>query len=449
MIDNSGTVQTKADLSAQGTPCGYMRILSEVWLMKKELWIKRIFVFWLGLTAVFSSLCCFAIQYYSDAVPDTLHVTSGEIQTFDYDLPLTGTIQLKESDADSMVVSLGQTVQLVAENLAEYEMELKLLGIFSVKTVSLEVVDRTYVIPGGIPIGIYIETEGVMVVSVEAVETASGSVSPAEYVLQTGDYILAVNGEAVDSKSDMVSIVEKSGGESLILTVNRNNQVFDTKVTPVRNKEGEYQLGIWIRDNAQGIGTLTYMDELGSFGALGHGIHDSDTGEIVHLEQGSLYETEILAVKKGESGSPGELTGVIEYRADQLLGDIYQNNEYGIFGSCHTALRSRMTQWESLAVGYPEEVDTGAAQIICTVDGERRFYDVEITAVRTDASEQNKALEITVTDPELLELTGGIVQGLSGSPIIQDDKVIGAVTHVFVNAPQKGYGVFLTTMLEQ
>ncbi|MCD8129924.1 MAG: SpoIVB peptidase [Lachnospiraceae bacterium] len=417
--------------------------------MKKGQWIKRTFISLLGLSAVLSSLCSFAIQYYSAAVPDILHVTSGEIQTLDYDLPLTGTIQLKENEEDSMVVSLGRTVQLLAENLADYEMELKLLGIFSVKTVSLEVVDRTYVIPGGIPIGIYIETEGVMIVSVDTVETAGGAVSPAEYVLQNGDYILAVNGETVDSKSDVVRAVEESGGESLILTINRNQQVFDAKVTPVQNEEGGYQLGIWIRDNAQGIGTLTYMDELGSFGALGHGIHDSDTGEIVHLEQGSLYETEILAVKKGEASSPGELTGVIEYRADQLLGDIYRNNEYGIFGSCNSTLRSRVSQWESVAVGYPEEVETGYAQMICTVDGERKYYDVEITAVHTDSSDQNKALEITVTDPELLEITGGIVQGLSGSPIIQGDKVIGAVTHVFVNSPQKGYGIFLTTMLEQ
>ncbi len=417
--------------------------------MRKEIWLKKIFIFLLGLNALFSSLGSFAIQYYQEVLPDTIHVTSGETRIFDLDMPLTGTIQSADNDDVSMVVSLGQTVYLTAQNLTEYQMECKFLGIFSVKTVSLKVVDSTYVIPGGIPVGIYIETDGVMVVDVTGVETKAGEVCPAEYVLQAGDYILAVNGESVDDKADIVEAVAQSGGGSLILTINRNNQVFDAKVSPVLSTDGEYQLGIWIRDNAQGIGTLTYMDELGSFGALGHGIHDSDTGEIIHLKQGSLYETEILAIQKGVSGSPGELAGVIEYRADQQLGDIYLNSEYGIFGSLNSSLRSKMLQWEAVEVAYPEEAQTGYAQIICTVDGERSFYDAQITAVHTDAASLNKAIEITVTDPELLELTGGIIQGLSGSPIMQNGKIIGAVTHVFVNDPARGYGIFISTMLEE
>ncbi len=417
--------------------------------MKKEVWLKKIFIFCLGLSAFLSSLCGYAIQYYQNILPDTIHVTSGEIQTFDMDIPLTGTIQSEGNNDLTMVVSLGQTVSLLAENLTEYQMECKLLGIFSVKTVSLKVVDSTYVIPGGIPVGIYLETDGVMVVDISGVESAGGTVWPVEYVLQEGDYILAVNGESVDDKDDIVDAVAQCNGESMILTINRNNQVFDTKVTPVLGVDGEYQLGIWIRDNAQGIGTLTYMDELGSFGALGHGIHDSDTGEIIHLKQGSLYETEILAIQKGVSGSPGELTGVIEYRADQQLGAIYLNSEYGIFGSCNGSLRSELLKWEPVQVGYPEEAEIGYAQIICTVDGMRRYYDAEITAVHNDAANKSKALEITVTDPELLEMTGGIIQGLSGSPIMQNDKIIGAVTHVFVNDPARGYGIFISTMLEE
>ncbi len=417
--------------------------------MKKEVWLKKILIFLLGLSALLSSLSGFAVQYYESVLPDTIHVTSGEIQTFDLDLPLTATIQSVEDDDTSMVVSLGQTVRLLARSLTEYQMECRLLGIFPVKTISLKVMDSTYVILGGIPVGIYMETDGVMVVDVTEVETNGGTVCPAEYVLQEGDYILAVDGKSVDDKTDIVDQVAQSDGDSLVLTINRNHQVFDAKVTPVRSKEGEYQLGIWIRDNAQGIGTLTYMDELGSFGALGHGIHDSDTGEIIHLKQGSLYETEILTIQKGESGSPGELTGVIEYREDQQLGNIYLNSEYGIFGSCNLSLRSEMLQWEPVQVGYPEEAETGYAQIICTVDGERGYYDAQITAIHSDVANQSKALEITVTDPELLEITGGIVQGLSGSPIIQNDKIIGAVTHAFVNDPTRGYGIFISTMLEQ
>ena len=403
----------------------------------------------IGVLATFSSVCGFAVQYYNECLPSRICVTSGQEETLSFGLPVTGIIRHKDSGDTAMAINLYEPITLVADDLTSYELELQLLGLFALKDVELQIVKEEYLIPAGIPIGIYLQTEGVMIVDVGEVECKQGTLTPAKYILQKGDYVLAVNGESISKKKELTQIIEESNGESLIFTVNRDNQVFDTKLTPVENTEGEYQLGIWVKDSAQGIGTLTYVDDLGSFGALGHGIHDSDTGNIVHVEQGSLYETEIIDIKKGQSGEPGELTGVIDYNKTNILGDIYRNTTCGIFGNCNLKLMKEVSELERLPVGYKQQVSEGPAEIVCTVDGERSYYDIEITALHYDAAVENKGLEIIVTDPELLELTGGIVQGMSGASIIQNGKIIGAVTHVLVRDSARGYGIFIEDMLER
>ena len=403
----------------------------------------------IGVLATFSSVCGFAVQYYNECLPSRICVTSGQEETLSFGLPVTGIIRHKDSGDTAMAINLYEPITLVADDLTSYELELQLLGLFALKDVELQIVKEEYLIPAGIPIGIYLQTEGVMIVDVGEVECKQGTLTPAKYILQKGDYVLAVNGESISKKKELTQIIEESNGESLIFTVNRDNQVFDTKLTPVENTEGVYQLGIWVKDSAQGIGTLTYVDDLGSFGALGHGIHDSDTGNIVHVEQGSLYETEIIDIKKGQSGEPGELTGVIDYNKTNILGDIYRNTTCGIFGNCNLKLMKEVSELERLPVGYKQQVSEGPAEIVCTVDGERSYYDIEITALHYDAAVENKGLEIIVTDPELLELTGGIVQGMSGASIIQNGKIIGAVTHVLVRDSARGYGIFIEDMLER
>ncbi len=403
----------------------------------------------IGILATFSSVCGFAVQYYNECLPSRICVTSGQEETLSFGLPVTGVIRHKDSFDTAMAINLYEPITLIADDLTSYELELQLFGLFALKDVELQIVKEEYLIPAGIPIGIYLETEGVMVVDIGEVECSQAILSPAKYILQKGDYILAVNGESISKKKELTQLIEESNGESLIFTVNRDNQVFDTKLTPVQNAKGEYQLGIWVKDSAQGIGTLTYVDDLGSFGALGHGIHDSDTGNIVHIEQGSLYETEIIDIKKGESGEPGELTGVIDYNKTNVLGDIYRNTGCGIFGNCNRKLMKELSELERLPVGYKQQVTEGPAEIVCTVDGERCYYAIEITALHYDAAVENKGLEITVTDPELLELTGGIVQGMSGASIVQNSRIIGAVTHVLVRDSARGYGIFIEDMLEQ
>ncbi len=403
----------------------------------------------IGIMATFSSVCGFTVQYYNECLPSKICVTSGQEETLSFGLPVTGIIRHKDSGDTAMAINLYEPITLVAEDLTSYELELQLFGLFALKDVELEIVKEKYLIPAGIPIGIYLQTEGVMVVDVGEVEGSTGTYTPAKYILQKGDYVLAINGESIEKKNELTEIIANCNGESLIFTINRDNQVFDAKLTPIENTEGEYQLGIWVKDSAQGIGTLTYVDDLGSFGALGHGIHDSDTGNIVHIDLGSLYETEIIAIKKGQSGEPGELTGVIDYNKTNILGDIYQNTDCGIFGNCNLKLMRELSDLERLPVGYKQQVEVGPAEIVCTIDGERKYYDIEITELHYDAAVENKRLELKVTDPELLELTGGIVQGMSGAGIVQNGRLVGAVTHVLVRDSAKGYGIFIEDMMEQ
>lgn len=402
----------------------------------------------IGIMATFSSLCGFAVQYYNEYLPTKICVISGQEERLAFELPITGVIRHQDYQDVEMVVNLSEPVTLMADNLTSYDLELQLFGMFNLKDIELQVVEQKELIPAGIPIGIYLETEGVMIVDIGEVEGNQEIYMPAKYILQQGDYVLKVNGEPLSDKKKLVEYIGTCDGESLILTIKRGNQVFDTKVTPVLNKDDVYQIGIWIKDNVQGIGTLTYVDELGSFGALGHGIHDSDTGKIVDIHVGSLYMTNIISIKKGERGEPGELTGIIDYNQKYVLGDIYSNADSGISGNCNGKMMELMAEAEKLPVGYKHEVSQGPAQIVCTVDGTRRYFDIEITKMHYDAPVENKGLEIKVTDEALLELTGGIVQGMSGSPIVQNGKLVGAVTHVLVNDPTRGYGIFIENMLE-
>ena len=349
---------------------------------------------------------------------------------------------------ESLSVNLNEPLTLYAEELESYHMELKLFGLIPFKTVQVEVIDDRTLIPAGIPIGIYVKTEGVLVIATGEFEGPDGQTyAPAARLLKEGDYILKADGETVTGKAAFVQRIADSGGEEMILTILRDGQQFDVSLTPEQNQNGEYKLGIWIRDNAQGVGTLTWLDEDNSFGALGHGINDMDTAALMNLESGSLYKTEIISITKGENGSPGELTGVIDYDECNRIGTIDANTEEGIFGSLNEESASGIIS-SAMPIGLKQEVEEGEAEILCSVGGEPELYTIEITGIHLDHDNVNRGLEITVTDDRLLALTGGIVQGMSGAPIIQNGKLVGAVTHVLVNDPTRGYGIFIENMLE-
>lgn len=308
---------------------------------------------------------------------------------------------------------------------------------------------KEMVIPGGMPIGIYLETDGVLVLGTEAIEGMNGETyEPAAHLVKEGDYIIGLNEKTIEDKSELIAAVKSLTDDDVILKVKRNEQAIDIRIKAVQCAVDDYKLGIWVRDNAQGLGTITYLTADSSFGALGHGIHDTDTGELLDISKGRLYTTSIRDVQKGESGVPGGMEGIIVYNNYNVLGTIYKNSEEGIYGTLNR-VDTLFKNAEPVEIAPAEEIEKGKASIRCSIEGQVKEYEVQITDVNPSAREINKTIELEVTDQRLLELTGGIVQGMSGSPILQNGKLIGAVTHVFVNDPAKGYGILIEEMMEK
>lgn len=428
---------------------------------------------WILLLTGVAGLFLSAYISYWDKIPSRIKIRAGIEQEFDFRIPVSGEIyrtgeeatpvsavaDVSEADEkafrkmekadrpESLHVDFAHTVRLKANQIDTYQMNLKLFGVLPYKNVDIEVIQDTMLIPSGIPIGIYVKTEGVLVVGIGEFESSGGeTVSPARYVLQKGDYILKSNGEEVENKKHFISMVEASEGEDMVLTIKRGGEITDVMISAEKNKLQEWKLGIWIRDNAQGIGTMTYESTDDTFGALGHGINDVDTSILMNLEEGVLYRTEIVGITRGAGGAPGELTGYIEYDSDNVIGEITENTAAGIFGVCdHTLLEK--SAYEPVPIALKQEIELGPAKIICSVSGEPEFYDVEIVEVNQEQENVNRGIVIRVVDEKLLMLTGGIIQGMSGSPIIQNGKLAGAVTHVLVNDSTKGYGIFIEEML--
>ncbi len=416
----------------------------------------------------------FSVYYiYWDKIPSTIKIRAGVEQELDFKVPVSGEIYKAREDAaqvssvaetalaeegeqaeesisdavESVHVDFTHTVKVKANEIDTYQMDLKLFGILPYKNVDIQVIQDKMLIPSGIPIGIYVKTQGVLVVGIGEFENPEGEqVSPAKYILQKGDYILQVNGEEIENKKHFITMIEESEGEDLVLTIKRNDETTDVLITAAKNQNQEWKLGIWIRDNAQGIGTMTYEDTDHTFGALGHGINDVDTSLLMNLEEGTLYKTEIVGITRGSNGSPGELTGYIEYDSDNVIGEITENTTEGIFGVCDEELVENAS-YEPIPIALKQEIELGPAQIICSVTGEPEFYDVEIVEVNLEQENINRGIVIQVVDEKLLTLTGGIIQGMSGSPIIQNGKLAGAVTHVLVQDSTRGYGIFIEEML--
>ena len=310
--------------------------------------------------------------------------------------------------------------------------------------------DGEYVYPFGHIVGIYTECDGIFVIDTCAIETEDNEfINPVEDALKTGDYILKVNGIELEKKEILVDAVNDSAGEALELMVARNDTIFTTSVTPVLGKNGKYMLGVWVKDDLAGVGTITYYTETGDFAALGHGMSDGVTSNLLSVKGGDIYFSDIVGIEKGKRGDPGEVKGVIYYGMVHHMGELEMNCGTGVFGTLDEEDLSRYkNESEACKIAAKQEIEVGKAQIISDVSGERVYYDIEITYIDYLAVNSNKGLHIEVTDPDLLELTGGIVQGMSGSPIIQNGKLIGAVTHVLINDPTKGYGIFIENMLE-
>ncbi len=382
-----------------------------------------------------------------DSMPSQVRLIAEREQQMNFRVPASASI---ETDQGRMETGLYRPVTMVAgASEATYQMDVKWLGLIPLKSVEIQVMGEREVSAAGLPIGIFLKTKGVMVVGVGSFNDINGAVrEPAKNHLEEGDYIVSYNGEEITGKQQFMSLLSENQGTEVLLGIDRDGAYLEERIAPAQNQNGEYKMGIWIRDNAQGIGTLTYVDTDETFGALGHGINDVDTSTLMLLEEGALYKTEIIGITRGEDGSPGELTGYIEYENENIIGEITENTAEGIFGVCKEEI-VQQTSFAPIPIALKQEVVIGPAQIICSVTGEPQYYDIVIEELHLEEGNINRGLVIKITDEELLALTGGIIQGMSGSPIIQNGKLVGAVTHVLVQDSASGYGIFIENMLVQ
>jgi stage IV sporulation protein B len=324
---------------------------------------------------------------------------------------------------------------------------LQLFGVVPIKTVSVQSVAAPMLVPCGQPFGIKLEMDGVMVVGFGAVTTADGEACPAENAgLQKGDMIHAINDIPVTDGESVRNLITTASDTPLTFEITRESTSKTITVEPVYSiTDQQYETGLWVRDSTAGVGTITFYEpESGTFGGLGHPICDTDTGTCIPIGEGEACAVSIQSVLKGSAGNPGMLQGQF-LEAETPLGVLQANNRCGVFG---TLLENPAPDTEAIPMAFKQEVVTGEATILCTISGtEPTAYTIAITDVDYSGSDSTQNMVITVTDPALLEATGGIVQGMSGSPIIQNGKLVGAVTHVFVDDPTKGYGIFCENMI--
>lgn len=326
---------------------------------------------------------------------------------------------------------------------SQNEAEIKLLNIIPVKTAKITNSKRKYVILGGELFGVKLYTDGVLVVDTDIIETENGKVNPAqESGLKIGDIIKSINNKKINSTSRLADLIQSSNGEKMNFGIVRNNRTLNIEFKTYKEKDsGKFKAGLWVRDSTAGLGTVTfYNTENNAFAGLGHGIYDVDTNEIMPMNKGEVFSAYAKGIYKSSSGSVGELCGVITGKS---TGKLCLNNEMGVYGFTET------TKSEAFPVAVKQEITTGKAQIYCTLDDcGVKCYEIEIKKIYSNSDSVNKDMIIEVTDKALLEKTGGIVQGMSGSPIIQNGRLVGAVTHVFVNDPTKGYGIFIERMID-
>lgn len=381
------------------------------------------------------------ILYVNDKLPNTIVVNSNQITKYQFAMPVSLDVE------DNNRINLSGKNNIYSGNTGNYEGKYKLFGIISLKKTKVKVVDKTYVYPVGLPIGMYLKTQGVMIISSGEVTNEKGeSISPSKDKVKAGEYITGFNSIPVSNKNQLSYLINENKGEKVILTIKGEEGIRNITVNPVKCSNGEYMLGIWVRDDSQGIGTMTFITEDKKFSALGHGISDIDTGKLLSSNDGSIYNANIWGIKKGEKGKPGGLCGTIAYNEQNMIGNISSNTNCGLFGTVNDGILEDYGL-QKMEMGLHSDIKKGKAQIQFIMNGDIKRYDINIEEINYNIKEKNLVIEIT--DKRLLEKTNGIVQGMSGCPIIQNGKIIGAVTHVMVNDPTRGYGIFAENMLEE
>jgi len=389
--------------------------------------------------------------------PSQMTVLAGEEYRVEFFSPFqlhlsaeTGGIHVERMGAGNRTSIFSMPYTLKGTEYGQNKVQLSLFGLVPVKDISVNVIPARELIVCGNTVGIRLYIKGLLVVGISGVLTPDGNeVLPVKDTgLEPGDFIIAVNNKEIEKISDLSKAIENSADKEITLKFIHDSRVIESKVTPVQSAEdGKYRIGIWVRDSTAGIGTLTYIEEeTGKFGALGHGITDIDTGIMMPVKTGELLKSSVYGIRKGLQGNPGELQGDF-LKSPEVIGEIYWNTAFGVFGKINKNVLSELNG-KKYPVGTRSMVKEGPATILSNIHGDQvEEFSVEIQKIARKNLSGPKSMIIKITDPRLLDETGGIIQGMSGSPIIQDGRIIGAVTHVLVNDPAKGYGIFIETML--
>lgn len=364
---------------------------------------------------------------------------------------IPSSVILLEGETLSLNTLFGVKTVQASSNTAEsnnnkVNIELSFLGGFTLKQIDVNVLPETKVVPVGKVIGLKLYTNGVLIVGMTEIDGEK----PYEYTgLKEGDTILEINNTEIDSIEKLKEVVNKSNGEELELKYLRDGTISVSNIKPVQTNTDEYKLGLWVRDAATGVGTITYYEpESGKFAALGHGIVDVDTDKLIDIESGEVVTSSIVAIKKGEQGIPGEIKGTIMNQTN--IGEVTKNTDFGIYGNLTNTASLNINFQKAIDVALRSEIKTGNAKVLCTLEnGVTKEYDIEIKKIYANNNSDNKSMLIKVTDEDLLNQTGGIIRGLSGAPIIQNGKFCGAVTHVLVSDPTMGYAVFGDLMIKE
>lgn len=364
---------------------------------------------------------------------------------------IPSSVILLEGETLSLNTLFGVKTVQASSNTAEsnnnkVNIELSFLGGFTLKQIDVNVLPETKVVPIGKVIGLKLYTNGVLIVGMTEIDGEK----PYEYTgLKEGDTILEINNTEIDSIEKLKEVVNKSNGEELELKYLRDGTISVSNIKPVQTNTDGYKLGLWVRDAATGVGTITYYEpESGKFAALGHGIVDVDTDKLIDIESGEVVTSSIVAIKKGEQGIPGEIKGTIMNQTN--IGEVTKNTDFGIYGNLTNTASLNINSQKAIDVALRSEIKTGNAKVLCTLEnGVTKEYDIEIKKIYANNNSDNKSMLIKVTDEDLLNQTGGIIRGLSGAPIIQNGKFCGAVTHVLVSDPTMGYAVFGDLMIKE
>lgn len=395
------------------------------------------------------------------ALPSKLRLFEGQQKQLSLGVPVMASAKVDHPDilqvngvkSASLDVMPNRPISLSSQRAGQAELKLKLFNRIPLKTLKVNVVPDLKVIPGGQTIGVKVKSDGILVVGHHLVKNEENEkISPGETAgIQLGDLIVKMNGQKIQDVSQVADVVKKAGesNQLLDLTVKRGKQQINAKLKPAYDVEDKlWRLGLYIRDSAAGVGTLTfYAPDQGVYGALGHVITDMDTQTPIVVGKGEILQSNVTSISKSQNGEPGEKRANF-VKESRVLGNVERNTPFGIFGKM-TANPDHSLFTKPIPIGFNEEVKPGPAEILTVVNGQQvERFEIEIVHVTRQSSPATKGMVIRVTDPRLLEKTGGIVQGMSGSPIIQDDKLIGAVTHVFVNNPSSGYGCFIEWMLQ-